>query len=294
MMRQSASAVLVSGARYLQLATALLQRMRLRSPAGGIWEAADVQWWSRQERPSDRRGQLFWLDGQGEPGAAVILTDFFHRRVQCDVLTLPGEDGPGPAVWPEALRRVEALAVAAEFPVRSDDAGALAELAAAGYRPAGRPGVLATWLAAARRPPVPALAPGYRLVSRADAPGRAHPMVARNGPGVAARLAQCSLYRPELDLAVEAPDGQVAGYGLFWPDPVTRVGLVEPMRTEDAHQRRGIASYVLAAGLERLAARGCERLKVGNDIGLYLRAGFVPLRTATLLAYARPALDGAS
>jgi hypothetical protein len=65
MMRQSVSAVLVSGARYLQLATALLQRMRLLSPAGGIWEAADVQWWSRQERPSDRHGQLFWLDGQG-------------------------------------------------------------------------------------------------------------------------------------------------------------------------------------------------------------------------------------
>jgi ribosomal protein S18 acetylase RimI-like enzyme len=286
-MRQPASVVLVSGARYLQLATALLQRMRLGSLTGGIWEAADVQWWSRQERPSDEHGQLFWLDGQGEPVAAVIITAF--RSIQCDALALPGDSGFGRAVWQEALRRVAALGLAAEFPVRSDDVAGLAELAEAGYRPAGEPGVVATWLAAARRPQVPALAPGYRLVSRDGDADRTHPLAARNGPEAEARLRQCSLYRPELDLAVEAPDGQVAGYGLFWADPVTRVGLVEPMRTEDAHQRRGIASHLLAAGLERLAAGGCERLKVSNDISLYLRAGFEPLRTATLLTYARPA-----
>jgi predicted N-acetyltransferase YhbS len=286
-MRQPASVVLVSGVRYLQLATALLQRMRLSSPTGGIWEAADVQWWSRQERPSDEHGQLFWLGGQGEPVAAVIITTF--RSIQCDALALPGDSGFGRAVWQEALRRVAALGLAAEFPVRSDDAPGLAELADAGYRPAGEPGVVATWLAAARRPQVPALAPGYRLVSRADDTGRLHPLAARNGHEVEARLRQCSLYRPELDLAVEAPDGQVAGYGLFWADPVTRVGLVEPMRTEDAHQRRGIASHLLAAGLERLAAGGCVRLKVSNDISLYLRAGFEPMRTATLFTYTRSA-----
>jgi GNAT superfamily N-acetyltransferase len=291
-MTQPESVVQVSGARYLELATGLLQRMRLGSPDGGIWEAADIQWWWRQERPGDEDGQLFWLDGRGEPVAAVLVTDFFHS-VQCDVLVQPGGSGLERAVWQEALRRAAALAVAADFPVRSDDDAGLAALAAAGYRAAGEPGLVATWLAAAGRPPVPGLVPGYRLVSRAEAAGGPHWLAARNGPGAEARLRQCSLYRPELDLAVEAPDGQVAGYGLFWADPVTRVGLVEPMRTEDAHQRRGIASHLLAAGLERLAAHGCERLKVSNDISLYLRAGFEPLRTATLLNCARPAMEEA-
>ena len=86
---------------------------------------------------------------------------------------------------------------------------------------------------------------------------------------------------------VAAPDGQVAGYGLFWADPVTGVGLVEPMRTEQAHERRGIASHMLAAGLDRLAAHGSHRLKVSNDIALYLRAGFQPLATATASIYSR-------
>ena len=100
----------------------------------------------------------------------------------------------------------------------------------------------------------------------------------RSGEEVEARLLQCSLYDPSLDLAVEAADGQVAGYALFWFDPVTEVGLVEPMRVEDAYQRRGLARAMLTAGLDRLAKRGARRLKVGygTDVarGLYVGAGF--------------------
>jgi predicted N-acetyltransferase YhbS len=70
---------------------------------------------------------------------------------------------------------------------------------------------------------------------------------------------------------------------------VTGVGLVEPMRTQDAHQGRGLARHVLAAGLDGLAARGCRRLKVSNDLRLYLRAGFRPLAPATAAIWTRPA-----
>ncbi len=45
--------VVLSGGSYLPLVTRLLQQMRLASPIGGVWEAADVQWWWRQERPTD-------------------------------------------------------------------------------------------------------------------------------------------------------------------------------------------------------------------------------------------------
>jgi predicted N-acetyltransferase YhbS len=274
--------VVVRGSEYLRLATTLLQRMRLASQSGGIWEAADVQWWSRRERSTDADGQVFWLAG-GKPVAAVIRTDF-GLSVQCDVLV--GHAGRRDVVWAEALSRADA---ATEFPVRDDDGSAIAALTGAGYHPDGSAGVVASWLPAAHRPPVPSLDGGFRLRSRAETPDRAHAMATRNGPDVAARLRRCSLYRPELDLMVEAPDGQIAGYGLFWADPVTGVGLVEPMRTEDAFQRRGIASHVLAAGLELLAQLGCQRLKVSNDIPLYLRAGFRPNASATAKVYSRRA-----
>jgi len=103
---------------------------------------------------------------------------------------------------------------------------------------------------------------------------------------VGERLSECSLYQPGLDLAIYAPNGEVAGYSLFWADPVTHIGLVEPMRTEDRYQRLGLARHLLTAGMDRLASAGCSALKVtyveGNLAAqrLYLGAGFVPLSTS--------------
>jgi GNAT superfamily N-acetyltransferase len=279
--------VLVTGPRYLELATGLLHQIRLARPAGGIWEAADMQWWSRQERPTDGDGQLFWLDARGQPEAAVIRTAF-GRSVQCDVLVLPDEPVLARTAWRAGLDRAAATGAPTEFPVEPDDLIGRSELEPAGYGPARGTGLMTSWLAASDRLPVPPLPRGYRLLSRAEDSGRPHPMIARNGSQVEQRLSGCSLYRPELDLVVRAPDGQPAGYGLFWADSVTGVGLVEPMRTEDAYQGRGIASHVLAAGLELLADLGCQHLKVSNDLGLYRRAGFRLASIAPI--YARPVI----
>ena len=268
------------GSRYLELATTLLQRMRLADATGGVWEAADVQWWSRQERATDEPGQLFWLDNSGQPVAAAIRSEF-RGSFYCDVLVLPGLPATAQMVWQRALGEG---AAAMSYPVRDDDESGIGALAEAGFLPSGEQ-VVSSWLAAADRPPIHELPPGYRLISRASASDRPHHLAARNGPHVAERLRRCSLYQPELDLVVEAPDGRVAGYGLFWADPVTRVGLVEPMRTEEEFQRQGIASHILAVGLDLLAGHGCDRLKVSNDIPLYLRAGFRPLSAAAVTVY---------
>jgi GNAT superfamily N-acetyltransferase len=299
-------AVVVTGTPYLELVTALLQRIRLARPTSVVWEAADVQWWWRQERATDHDGQLFWLDDRGDPLAAAICTDFGHS-VQCDVLVLPDdrdgradrEDRDGRAdrdqeltAWRAAIDRAGAAGTRAEFVVRPDDAAGIGELVAAGFSPADGADIIACWLDPSQRPPIPPLPDGYRLLSRADAPYRPHPMTRRNGPEVAERLSGCSLYRPELDLMVEAPDGLAVGYGLFWADAVTGVGLVEPMRTEDEHRHRGIASHILAAGLDRLAAHGCRRLKVGNDLSIYLRAGFRPLPRPAAETYTRSGTSG--
>ncbi len=115
-------------------------------------------------------------------------------------------------------------------------------------------------------------------------------MVARNGPDVEARLRQTSLYDPRLDLAVLAPDGSVAGYSLFWHDPVTGVGLVEPVRVEDEHAGRGIGYAMIGAGLDRLARAGATTLKIGWESEragvLYTRLGFTDVDTLT--TYRRP------
>lgn len=68
----------VSGVGYLKLAATLLQSARRTRATGGVWEAADHQWWWRRDQHRDPRGQTFWLDA-GSLTAAVILTNWGNR-----------------------------------------------------------------------------------------------------------------------------------------------------------------------------------------------------------------------
>ena len=280
-----------SGLEYLALATELLQRARLADPEVGEWEAADLQWWWRTPRRSDAIDQLFWIDDEG-PVAGVVLTDW-TRVWGCDPIVVPGvSSAPLPRIWAGAVEAIDALGLeAVEVLARDDDVELLGLLARSGFAAGDdRSGI--TWMNAEDRPEVAALPDGFVLVDRAQQTTKPHPMQRRSGEGVQARLRQCSLYDPALDLAVEAADGQAAGYALFWFDPVTEVGLVEPMRVEDAYQRRGLARAMLTAGLDRLAKRGARRLKVcyGTDEAraLYEGAGFRVTSTSTSYRWRKP------
>jgi ribosomal protein S18 acetylase RimI-like enzyme len=279
--------VRASGLEYLALATELLQRARLTDPAAGLWEAADLQWWWRTPRRSDSIDQLFWIDDEG-PVAGVVLTDW-SRAWGCDPIVVPGAGVSLAHVWARAVEAIDGLRLeAVEVLVRDDDVELLDLLVGTGFV-AGDEHSGTTGMDAARRPEVGRLPEGFVLVDRAEGTTRPHPMRRRSGEGVEARLRQCSLYDPALDLAVETAAGEVAGYALFWFDPVTKVGLVEPMRVEDAYQRRGLARALLTTGLDRLAERGASRLKVGyaTDVArrLYVGAGFHV--TSTERSYSR-------
>jgi ribosomal protein S18 acetylase RimI-like enzyme len=270
--------VRASALEYLSLATQLLQRARLADAEAGVWEAADLQWWWRTPRRSDTIEQLFWVDREG-PVAGVVLTDW-GRAWGCDPIRVPGDSAvPLATVWARAIEAIEALDLdAVEVLARDDDVELLGLLAGAGFAADhGQAGGI-TWMDAEERPDVAALPEGFVLVDRAQETTRPHPMRRRSGEAVEVRLRQCSLYDPDLDLAVETAEGEAAGYALFWFDPVTAVGLVEPMRVEDAYRRRGLARAMLTVGLERLAERGARRLKVGFSTdtarSLYVGAGF--------------------
>jgi GNAT superfamily N-acetyltransferase len=151
-------------------------------------------------------------------------------------------------------------------------------------------GVVETWLAADARPPIASLHDDYRLSNRLGTIGRPHHMIRRNGRDVEKRLRQTSLYRPDLDLVVLDRRDRVAAYGLFWFDPHTATGLVEPMRTEDDHQRRGLARHLLTTGIDLLAEAGARRIKIcfepdnPTSRGLYLSVGFEPVKHTAVLS----------
>lgn len=272
------------GAEARELATRLLQRARLADPIGGIWEAADVQWWWRQPRASDIVDQPFWLDDQG-PIAGVLMTSWRDDRWQCDPVVVPSIPEIDPErVWGHARDLIHRHARGViEVNLRDDDPSVTDMVADLGLSPGGQWTI--TWMDAQDRPAPRSPAEGFTIVDRDLRDGSPHPMGVRNGPAIVERLDECSLYEPRLDIAVETDDGHPAGYALYWFDPVTRVGYVEPMRVEDEFQRLGLATAMLTEGLERLASRGAERLKILHDseaaAAVYQGVGFRTAATVT-------------
>ena len=266
--------------------TALLQRVRGAHPTKGLYEPADLQWWWRTPRPTDHLGQLFWFDHLGRPAAAVIATDW-GDRMALDPIVMPDAtpDWVAHVVERGLAHAGESGLGAVQLEVdRADDV--LRDVLAGNGFAILEEGLVETWLPAAARPEISPLHDGYRLSSRLDTMQRPHHMInaGRNHADLERRLRQTSLYRPDLDLVVHDGGDRVAAYGLFWFDPATATGLVEPMRTEDDHQRRGLARHVLTSGVDRLADAGAERIKICYEPGnpasshLYLSVGFEPVK----------------
>lgn len=105
------------------------------------------------------------------------------------------------------------------------------------------------------------------------------------------RVRGTALYRPELDLVVEAPDGSLAASALGWYDSVSRSGLIEPVGTAPEHAVRGLARAACVELLTAMLALGagtalvCPRGDDGYPVParLYRSLGMSPVaRTRTV------------
>jgi GNAT superfamily N-acetyltransferase len=287
------------GLHYLEAATALLRRVRCAHPTAGLLEAADLNWWWRTPRSTDSLPQLFWFDDLGRPEAAMIATDW-GDGIALDPIVMPDATADWVAhVLDRGLAHASELGFdAVDVVVDRDDHVMRQVLVGHGFAieedgtevSSVSLSLVDAWLAADARPEISPLHEDYRLRSRLDTRLRPHHMIDRNGPGVEMRLRQTALYRPDLDLVVLDNHETVAAYGLFWFDPETATGLVEPMRTEDNHQRRGLARHLLTTGIDLLAEAGAVRIKLcfrpydPAARGLYLSVGFEPNKHTAVLS----------
>lgn len=287
-----------SGLEYLEAVTALLRRARNAHPTKGLYQAAELHWWWRVPRRTDDLGHLFWFDDTGRPAAAVVLADFtdgssaVYDEVTFCPLFMPDAT---PQQIAHVIERGLALAgeggyASVELEVDRADDVTREVLAGHGFTMKEEGVLVEAWLPAESRPEVSPLYDGYRLASRAETMQLAHHMSDRGGAMVEERLLQTSLYRSDLDLVVLDGDDQPAAYGLFWYDPETATGVVEPMRTLDEHQRRGLGRHILTAGVGLLIDAGAERVSIGYEPDnpasghLYRSVGFEPVMRTDLFS----------
>lgn len=278
--------------------TTLQQRVRSAHPTKGLYEAAEIQFWWATPRCTDELGQLFWFDEFGRPEAAVIVTDFgdgsslVFEEPTLVVAVMPDATPEWVAhVVKRGLAHVNECGIGAvELEVDRVDDVLREVLFGHGFTVKAEGAVVETWLDADARPEISALPETYRLLSRHDTMHRPHHMTRPTRPDVEHRLNQTSLYRSDLDLLILDSEDNLAANALFWYDPETATGVVEPMRTQDDHQRRGLARHILTAGVDLLAKAGAERIKIGYEPDnpasshLYLSVGFEPVKQTDLFS----------
>ncbi len=94
------------------------------------------------------------------------------------------------------------------------------------------------------------------------------------------RVREIQEFDPELDIVIEAEDGQFASYCIGWVDSKLGVGSFEPVGTPPAFRRRGLGQQVNYEGLRRMKQKGMHSARIGtagfNDraFGLYTSCGF--------------------
>ena len=87
-------------------------------------------------------------------------------------------------------------------------------------------------------------------------------------------------YRPELDRIITTDDGVVVAFCTAWIDEQSDSGLLEPVGTQPAHRRRGLAKAVCLDALRALRDMGARSAQVGYEsaaaLATYRAIGFEP------------------
>jgi mycothiol synthase len=113
-----------------------------------------------------------------------------------------------------------------------------------------------------------------------------------NSTEVYERLMTSRHYRRDLDLVVVAPGGAFASMALAWLDARNKTGEFEPVATDPAHSRRGLASAANQEGMRRLREHGATAAIVyaqaesAASVELHKRLGFMVVDTNQ--GFARP------
>ncbi len=81
-------------------------------------------------------------------------------------------------------------------------------------------------------------------------------------------------FRKDLNIVVEAPDGNFVSYCGMWLEPVHAIAYVEPVATDPDYRRMGLGRAAVLEGVRRCGALGARVACVGSSMLFYESLGF--------------------
>lgn len=81
-------------------------------------------------------------------------------------------------------------------------------------------------------------------------------------------------FRKDLNIVVEAPNGEFVAYCGMWYDKKNKVAYVEPVATDPDYRRNGLGKAAVLEGIRKCAELGAEIAIVCSGIAFYEAIGF--------------------
>ena len=274
-----APGVRVAGPQDLSEMTSILSENLLTDDARYTVHPGDLSWWIHHDDPRHPDTLTLWL--QDDSGLLVLD----ERQAEINVFTRPGASRVPLIEWSQ--RRLGGSAEVGWVSDADDDL--VGYLESSGYEPVW---VYRTyeWDLTNRLVPAPERPDGWELrplqgEAEADTRRAASHAAFESTMDPAMhldrylRFMRSPVYNGARDLVAVAPDGRVASFMVWWPDP-SGIAQIEPFGTHPDFQRQGIGTALLRFGLARMASAGVTKVRVSTDepraaTDFYKAAGFV-------------------
>ena len=250
---------------YLEKVTEAVTAFRQDDKYAGLYDAGDLNWWWRDGDYREPGKQMFWEDEEKVLAFGLLSTDY--RAFDYEFLPSLGD---GHAVVGEMFRwGLDSLKrMASDGGTRSvfvrDSHGTLRTLAEqAGFALSGK-AMVQTVLELPTLTLEPSTGYSVRSLRDEDLVDGGTPVLHQKAAALK-KVRETPLYRQDLHLVVQAPDGRLAAECIVWLDAVNAIGIFEPVRTHPDFYRRGLGKALLAEGLQRLSEHGATLAKVCHD-----------------------------
>jgi GNAT superfamily N-acetyltransferase len=259
---------------------------RQRAPFGGLWDAADFEWWWRDGGYEDPDHQLFFESQEGTALGFVLLSeryDTFDYEIHPDFEHTDAAESIfcRGLIWLKKRVKAHGNNPSATAFFIKDGHTSLRRIAEdEGFRVSGKHYIQAACPLPTRQRQVTVPDVYHVRPIREGDLRSGQPPVLSTSKEKFSRVRETPMYRREHHLVVADRNDKAVAEAICWVDESRGVGVFEPVETLEGYRGLGLARALLTEGMQRMIVSGVKLATVShyNDnlaaAALYESVGF--------------------